>query len=90
VEECTSEQQKYCEERFHNIDRTLDRIEKGTKCRTGKILRLLQGNGHVGLVMTVDRLVQKDKTKSKLIWIILGAVIPLIITVSWRIISKGF
>lgn len=54
-------------EQIENIDATCKKIET-----------CLGGNGRPGLVVRTDRLEQKDKTRSKLFWIIIVAVLGVV------------
>ena len=54
-------------EQIENIDGTCKRIDT-----------CLMGNGQPGLVVRTDRLEQKDKTRSKLFWIILMVIFGIV------------
>jgi hypothetical protein len=81
-DQCENGQQKYCDERFHNINKSLDHIDG----RIEKILILLQGNGKTGLILDIDRLKQSYRKQAKILWIVVGSIIPIVLS----IISKRF
>lgn len=44
-----------------------------------EIKQCLKGNGQPGLVVRTDRLEQKEKTRSRLMWLIVSGVVALIL-----------
>jgi len=62
VTECSQFEQ--CQSQFESIHRKLDRLDEAVR-----------GNGKPGIQLRLDRLEQDAKRQSKLIWLIIGAVI---------------
>ena len=60
--ECSQFEQ--CQSQFESIHRKLDRLDEAVR-----------GNGKPGIQLRLDRLEQDAKRQSKLIWLIIGAVI---------------
>jgi len=60
----SSEFRSACEREFEEIHRKLDRLDEA-----------IRGNGRPGITVRLDRLEQDAKRQSKLIWLIVGAVI---------------
>jgi hypothetical protein len=54
-----------CKHRFDGIDAKLDAIHN----------RLFIGNGQPAVVTRIDRLEQNEKARSKILWILVGAVL---------------
>lgn len=54
-----------CKARFDTIDGKLDAIHN----------RLFVGNGQPAVVTRIDRLEQNEKARSKILWILVGAII---------------
>jgi hypothetical protein len=52
---------------------------KGIADDCAKIKQCLLGNGQPGLVVRTDRLEQKEKTRSRLMWLIVSGVVALIL-----------
>ena len=62
MSECSQFEQ--CQNQFESIHRKLDRLDEAVR-----------GNGKPGIQLRLDRLEQDAKRQSKLIWLIIGAVI---------------
>ena len=62
MSECS--QFEHCQNQFESIHRKLDRLDEAVR-----------GNGKPGIQLRLDRLEQDAKRQSKLIWLIIGAVI---------------
>ncbi len=57
-------QMEQCQGHFEAVHRKLDRLDEAVR-----------GNGKPGILIRLDRLEQDAKRQSKLIWLILGAVV---------------
>lgn len=62
MSECS--QFEHCQNQFESIHSKLDRLDEA-----------IRGNGKPGIQLRLDRLEQDAKRQSKLIWLIVGAVI---------------
>jgi hypothetical protein len=72
------------DEMEHLRDRVDDIADKvapvqGIKTTVERIEKHLLGNGQPGLVVRTDRLEQKDKFRSKLLWIFMSGVVLLLL-----------
>ncbi|MBS3821023.1 MAG: hypothetical protein KGY81_04590 [Phycisphaerae bacterium] len=67
-----------CEREFEEIHRKLDRLDEAVR-----------GNGRPGIQLRLDRLEAAERSRSRLIWIILGAATTFAITAVWRQIFGG-
>lgn len=54
-------------------------VMKGIAEDCSQIKQCLKGNGQPGLVVRTDRLEQKEKTRSRIMWLIVSGVIVLIL-----------
>ena len=61
--ECSG-QFEQCQGQFEAIHRKLDRLDEAVR-----------GNGRPGITVRLDRLEQDAKRQSKLIWLIIGAIV---------------
>jgi len=66
VSDC--EQFDQCQKRFDVIDGKLDRLDDA-----------IRGNGHPGIKIRLDRLEGKDAIRSRVTWLIMGALLALLI-----------
>lgn len=66
--DCEDEQKKFCEDRFHHLDRKL--------CR---ILKILQGTtGRGGMVIDMDRLKESHRRQAKILWFVIAGIVGLL------------
>lgn len=72
MSDCT--QFEHCQNQFESIHKKLDRLDEA-----------IRGNGKPGIQLRLDRLEQDAKRQSKLIWMIVGAVITAVASgiVAW-------
>jgi type IV secretory pathway component VirB8 len=76
VTECSQFEQ--CQNHFESIHRKLDRLDEA-----------IRGNGKPGLQLRLDRLEAAEKSRAKLIWIIVGAAATLAVTAVWQQVFGG-
>lgn len=69
------------------IQEQVDRIEK----KIDKLDNLLTGNGepHKGIVVRLDRVEQREESRNKWTWIVLGASITALIKSFWASLFHG-
>jgi len=60
----TCEEHEHCKTSFEVLFAKIDKLDES-----------IRGNGKPGILIRLDRLEQSAKTQSKLIWLIIGAVI---------------
>jgi hypothetical protein len=68
---------QHCEKQFELLHQKLDRLDEA--------IRGSPGNGHPGIKVRLDRLEQDAKRQSRLIWLIIGAIVTSITSglVAW-------
>ena len=76
MSECSQFEQ--CQNQFESIHHKLDRLDEAVR-----------GNGKPGIQLRLDRLEAAERSRSRLIWIILGAATTLAVTAVWRQIFGG-
>ena len=76
---CSSEQyENICKGEFGELHAKLDRMDVA-----------IRGNGKPGIQVRLDRLESSERSRSRLIWIILGAVGTLAASATWQAILGG-
>ena len=71
---CTGEQyENVCKGEFAELHRKLDRLDEAVR-----------GNGRPGIQLRLDRLEAVDRSRSKLLWIIVGAAVTLAGSSVWQ------
>lgn len=70
--------ERVCRDEFAAINTKLDRLDEA-----------LRGNGRPGITVRLDRLEQDAKRQAKMIWLILGAVVPLAVATIWQQVFGG-
>ena len=67
-----------CQKHWESIHRKLDRLDEA-----------IRGNGKPGIQLRLDRLEAGEKSRAKLIWIIVGAAATLAMTALWQQVFGG-
>ena len=76
---CPSEQyENVCKGEFAELHRKLDRLDEAVR-----------GNGRPGIQLRLDRLEAADRSRSKLLWIIVGAAVTLAGSSVWQKVVGG-
>jgi len=76
---CTSEQyEAICKAEFGGLHAKLDRLDEA-----------IRGNGRPGVQLRLDRLEAADRSRSKLLWIIVGAAVTLAGSSVWQKVLGG-
>ena len=75
---CDGQYENVCKDEFASIHTKLDRLDEA-----------IRGNGRPGIQLRLDRLEAAERSRSRLIWIILGAAATLAVTAVWRQIFGG-
>ncbi len=75
---CDGQYENVCKDEFASIHTKLDRLDEA-----------IRGNGRPGIQLRLDRLEAAERSRSRLIWIILGAAVTLAVTAVWRQIFGG-
>ena len=70
--------QDVCKAEFAPISAKLDRLDEA-----------IRGNGKPGIQLRLDRLEAAERSRSRLIWIILGSAVTLAVTAVWQRIFGG-
>ena len=76
MSECSQFDQ--CQNQFESIHNKLDRLDEA-----------IRGNGKPGIQLRLDRLEAAEKSRAKLIWIIVGAAATLAVTAVWQQVFGG-
>jgi hypothetical protein len=78
LNECNSQYERICKNEFASIHTKLDRMDEA-----------IRGNGKPGIQLRLDRLEAAEKSRTKLIWIIVGAAATLAVTSLWQQVFGG-
>ena len=70
--DCQSQYESVCKDEFGELHAKLDRLDEA-----------IRGNGKPGLQLRLDRLEAAERTRGKLIWIVVGAAVTLAVTAVW-------
>ena len=70
---CTDQYENVCKDEFASIHEKLDRLDEA-----------IRGNGKPGIQLRLDRLEATERSRSRLIWIILGSAVTLAVTAIWQ------
>ena len=70
--------ERVCKGEFAAIHAKLDRLDEA-----------IRGNGKPGIQLRLDRLEAAEKSRARLIWIILGSAVTLAVTAVWQRIFGG-
>jgi len=71
----TTQYETFCKGEFAAIIRKLDKLDES-----------IRGNGKPGIQLRLHRLETADATRSRLLWIIAGAVVTLAVGATWKLI----
>ena len=71
----TDQYDRICKNEFREIHTKLDRLDTA-----------IRGNGKPGIQTRLDRLENAEKTRSRLLWIIAGALVTLAVGATWKLI----
>jgi len=69
----TDQYERVCKDEFALIHAKLDRLDEA-----------ICGNGRPGIQLRLDRLEAAERSRSRLIWIILGSAVTLAVTALWQ------
>jgi len=78
MSECNGQYERVCKDEFASIQAKLDRLDEA-----------IRGNGKPGIQLRLDRLEAAEKSRAKLIWIIVGAAATLAVTAVWQQVFGG-
>ncbi len=78
MSECIRQYERVCKDEFASIHAKLDRLDEA-----------IRGNGKPGIQLRLDRLEASEKSRAKLIWIIVGAAATLAMTAVWQQVFGG-
>ena len=73
MSECKGQFEQVCKPEFDAINVKLDRMDEA-----------IRGNGRPGIQIRLDRLEAVKKSKSRLIWLIVGAAVTLAARQGWQ------
>jgi len=76
--DCVEQYERVCKDEFAAIHVKLDRLDEA-----------IRGNGRPGIQLRLDRLEATEQSRSRLIWIILGAAVTLAVTAVWQQVFGG-
>ncbi len=76
--DCVQQYERVCKDEFAAIHVKLDRLDEA-----------IRGNGRPGIQLRLDRLEATDKSRSRLIWIIMGSAVTLAGTAVWQQVFGG-
>ena len=74
----SNQYENVCKGEFGELHAKLDRMDEA-----------IRGNGKPGIQVRLDRLESSERSRSRLIWIILGAVGTLAASATWQAILGG-
>jgi len=74
----TEQYERVCRDEFASIHTKLDRLDEA-----------IRGNGRPGIQVRLDRLEAAEKSRARLIWVILGSSVTLAVTAVWQQIFGG-
>jgi type IV secretory pathway component VirB8 len=75
---CDGQYERVCKDEFASIHTKLDRLDEA-----------IRGNGKPGIQLRLDRLEAAERSRTKLIWIIVGAAATLAIAAVWQQVFGG-
>jgi len=78
MSECSGQYERACKDEFAAIHVKLDRLDEA-----------IRGNSKPGIHLRLDRLEAAEKSRSRLIWIIVGAAVTLAVTAVWQHVFGG-
>ena len=78
MKECGEKFERVCRGEFEAIHAKLDRLDEA-----------IRGNGRPGIQVRLDRLEAADRSRAKLIWIIVGGAATLAVSQTWTRIFGG-
>jgi len=67
--------ERVCKGEFASIHTKLDRIDEA-----------IRGNGKPGIQLRLDRLESTQASRSRLLWLVLGATVTLAVGAAWRLV----
>ena len=76
--ECDDRYEDVCRNEFTGIHRKLDLLDEA-----------IRGNGKPGIQMRLDRLESSERTRGRLLWILIGATSTLAVGGLWRLVVGG-
>ncbi len=78
-ETCRNHYDDVCKGEFADIGQKLDRLDE-----------TIRGNGRPGLQSRLSRLEDADKTRRKVLWLLIGATAALAVKGIWAIVEGGY
>ena len=75
---CDGQYENVFKDEFASIHTKLDRLDEA-----------IRGNGRPGIQLRLDRLEATERSRTKLIWIIVGAAATLAVTAVWQQVFGG-
>ena len=76
--ECGGQFEQVCKPEFDAINAKLDRLDEA-----------IRGNGKPGIQLRLDRLEAAEKSRTRLIWLIVGSAVTLAVSNIWRHVVGG-
>ena len=76
--ECDDRYEDVCRNDFADIHRKLDLLDEA-----------IRGNGKPGIQLRLDRLESSERTRGRLLWILIGAASTLAVGGLWRVVFGG-
>ena len=67
-----------CQDEFTSIHRKLDTLDEA-----------IRGNGKPGIQLRLDRLEGAERTRSRVLWLLIGAGATLAVGGLWRVVFEG-
>ena len=74
----SAQYERVCKREFAEINAKLDRLDEA-----------IRGNGKPGIQLRLDRLEASEKSRSRLIWVIVGSAVTLAASQVWQRIFGG-
>jgi len=78
VSECQEQYELVCKGEFGQLHAKLDRLDEA-----------IRGNGKPGIRLRLDRLESSERTRSRVLWLLIGAGATLAVGGLWRVVSGG-
>ncbi len=75
---CDGQFEQVCKPEFDAIHAKLDRLDEA-----------IRGNGRPGIQLRLDRLEAAEKSRARLIWLIIGSAVTLAASQVWRQVFGG-
>ena len=75
---CDGQFEQICKPEFDAINAKLDRLDEA-----------IRGNGKPGIQLRLDRLEAAEKSRARLIWLIVGSAVTLAASQVWRQVFGG-